>query len=292
MSLRDAQSPSFRCAGFITAIFLLSLAGCHRTNVKVLVDAMNQEGDSQRNDMKVSDSGGCNEGVCGPMQIVLASKQNYPYSVATDGINVYWTDLNGGTVNQIAVSASSGTSPTILASDQSELVGIATDGINVYWTDEGRGTVNQIAVSASSGTSPTILASDPNNPHGIATDGINVYWTDEGDGSHYSNGSVNQIAVSSPSCTPSTILALEQHDPLGIATDGKYVYWTNNGTCNYPDGGGGTGGSGCIGTVNQIAVSAPSGTLPTILASHQGSGPQEISTDGNTSIGLTRKMEQ
>ena len=210
---------------------------------------------------------GCNNGVCGPAPIILASGQNIPTAIATDGINVYWTDENGiGSVNQIAVSAPSGTLPTLLASTGG--FWIATDGKNVYWSD---GSLKQIPVGGGK-----IITLVSGGVGAIATDGKNVYWTNpiNDDFLNYTTGTINQIAVSAPSGTLPIVLASRQNFPDGIATDGINVYWINKGT--YMAGGGATPNTG---TVNQIAVNAPSGTLPTILASKQNS-PQAVATDG------------
>ena len=92
-------------------------------------------------------------------------------------------------------------------------------------------------------------------------------------GNNCQGGGCNQGA-----CGPAPIvLASGQsaNDPVAIATDGINVYWADQGSCNgEPDG-----GISCTGTVNQIAANAPSGTLPTILASNQYS-PLGIATDG------------
>ena len=92
-------------------------------------------------------------------------------------------------MNQIAVSAPSGTLPTILVSGQNNPYGISTDSKYVYWTNYYGRTVNQITVGG--GTSIT-LVSNQGEPIGIATDGINVYWT--------SGSSVNQIAAINGAC--------------------------------------------------------------------------------------------
>jgi hypothetical protein len=75
-------------------------------------------------------------------------------------------------------------------------------------------------------------------------------------------------------CQP-LILASHQTQPQGIATDGKNIYWTDQGVCGTTD----AGVQVCTGTVNQIAVGAPSGTLPTVLASDQVNA-FVIATDG------------
>ncbi len=72
---------------------------------------------------------------------MLAASQSNPFFIATDGINVYWTNVgngpptaNDGTVMKCAVGGCGG-APTTIASAQSGPSGIAVDGTSVYWAD-------------------------------------------------------------------------------------------------------------------------------------------------------------
>jgi hypothetical protein len=65
------------------------------------------------------------------------AQENLPFSLATDGASVYWTDEAGGTVSKVAVV---GGDVTVLATDQSGPGAIAVDGTSVYWSNGGAGT--------------------------------------------------------------------------------------------------------------------------------------------------------
>jgi hypothetical protein len=110
----------------------------------------------------------------------LAEAQGAPESFAVDSTNVYWTDLQTGTLMALAKS---GGTPVTLASGQVEPDYIAVDGTSVYWTAPGvmtnEGTVMKVSVG---GGEITTLASGQMVPRGIAVDDSSVYWTNEAAG--------------------------------------------------------------------------------------------------------------
>jgi hypothetical protein len=103
----------------------------------------------------------------------------YPYAVAVDSKNVYWTTgLNGGGVMQEPLV---GGSPIALASAQYYPNAIAVDAQNVYWTtgQGGAGTVMKVAIG---GGAPVALATGQAYPSGIALNSTSVFWVNFGDG--------------------------------------------------------------------------------------------------------------
>jgi hypothetical protein len=103
----------------------------------------------------------------------------YPYAVAADATNVYWTTgLNGGAVVQEPLGG--GTSIT-LASGQYYPNAVAVDAANVYWTtgQGGAGTVMKVPIG---GGAPVALATGQAYPSGIALNSTSVFWVDFGDG--------------------------------------------------------------------------------------------------------------
>lgn len=64
---------------------------------------------------------------------VLADHQVAPDDIATDGVNVYWTDTSDNMVRRCAIGGC-GDSPTLIASGQSQPKGIALDDKAVYFT--------------------------------------------------------------------------------------------------------------------------------------------------------------
>ncbi|MGH7328881.1 MAG: hypothetical protein ACREJX_11085, partial [Polyangiaceae bacterium] len=75
---------------------------------------------------------------------VLADNQLGPDDIATDGVNVYWTDGTAGTVLRCAVGGCDDT-PTTLAQNQDTPKGIAVDDTAVYWTTVDGDTIVRIA---------------------------------------------------------------------------------------------------------------------------------------------------
>jgi hypothetical protein len=75
--------------------------------------------------------------LAGGPAVTIASSQNYPYAIAIDNTNIYWTN-NGGTVMKAPLS---GGTPIVIASGQAYPFGIALDATSVYWTNNNDGTV-------------------------------------------------------------------------------------------------------------------------------------------------------
>ena len=89
----------------------------------------------------------CAKSGCGATPTVLASGLDAPTAIATDGINVYWTETGpdvvagapvtgAGLVRKCAVTGC-GNAPTNVATGLTLPGAIALDDANVYWTEAG-----------------------------------------------------------------------------------------------------------------------------------------------------------
>ena len=132
---------------------------------------------------------------------------NQPTGITTDGVNLYVTDYNNGTVrwidtnNNYAVYTLAGTSGASGSTDGIQGAAsfnrpgrITTDGVNLFLTDFGNRTIRKIDILTGIVTtlagSPGPLGTDVgtadgigtaarfNQPDGITTDGTNLYVTD------------------------------------------------------------------------------------------------------------------
>lgn len=144
-------------------------------------------------------------GVAGSNDGIGASARfNNPYSITTDGANLFVTDTNNHTIRKIVITT--GAVSTIAGSSESSgyaddlgkaarfkgPAGITTDGVNLYVTDFGNNCIRRIvvatgAVSTIAGTAGAAGAIDGTGPearfgwpNGITTDGTSLFVTDLG----------------------------------------------------------------------------------------------------------------
>lgn len=118
------------------------------------------------------DVGGCNGA---PTQL-WSGPANNPMSIVGDAINLYWTNVGGGSVMQCSKANCAATLIT-LATGRAVPNGIAVDSSNVYWRE---GNVYRCAIGGCN-DAPTLVATASFNQFSwdtaIALDDQRVYWT-------------------------------------------------------------------------------------------------------------------
>jgi len=203
--------------------------------------------------------GSCNLGVC--QDVTLASSQVKPYSIATDGTNVYWTNYSGSVVR---VPVGGGATTSIATTGQVGSEYIAVDSTNVYWVDDSSGGVINTCLKTASGCTPTVIASGQTwNIGGIAIDSSYVYWTLPGDGNGFP--AISRCLKSATNCTPTVLItATGPGDANAIATDGTNLYWTDASS-----------------NVVTCTISSCSGTKTTLISGYPGS---LLALDSGTNI--------
>lgn len=182
-----------------------------------------------------------------------------PHGVATDGTNLYVTDVNNRTIRQIVIATGvvttlAGTAGVVgtadgtgAAAEFKGLEDIATDGTNLYVVDTFGRTIRQIVIATGVVTTlagtvnvqgsadGTGIAASFNFPYGIATDGTNLYIADEG------NNTIRKIVIATAVVTTlagtagvtgsadGTGAAASFNFPNGVTTDGTNLYLTDTG---------------------------------------------------------------
>ena len=146
----------------------------------------------------------------------LATKQNQPTSIITNGKDLFWAAT--GSIAQCATGGCND-APTFLATGQTQPIrDIAFDDERVYWVDQGGGPGAVMSCDiAGCGQSPTVVATQDGFPAGVAVDQSNVYWT-----AIY----VGQVwSCPKSDCSQPTLVANNEWSPQRIRSDGQNVYW-------------------------------------------------------------------
>jgi hypothetical protein len=184
---------------------------------------------------------------------VLAMGQDSPSDIATDGVNVYWTNTSLSLIDGSVMSiATDGGGLTVLAMG-GEPASLATDGVDVFFDAIFVGPGDPISKVSVLGGPVTTVVTPPSDGIGgaLATDGTNVYWGD------FESQTVSSVSVDGGN--PST-LASGQQGPAAITTDGANVYWVDY-------------------SAGTVMKEARGGTSATTIAANQ-FFPNAIATDG------------
>jgi hypothetical protein len=181
----------------------------------------------------------------------------YPYSITTDGTDLYVADTNNNTIRKITAStgavttfagvagASGFTDGTGTAARFNHPEGITSDGTCLYVADTGNNTIRQIVISTQvvttlAGVAGAVGTSDGtgtaarfNYPVGINAHGGYLYVADTDNHTIrkvvISSGVVSTLAGSAGTAgfADGTGTGAQFNYPYGIASDGTYVYVTD-----------------------------------------------------------------
>jgi uncharacterized protein DUF5050 len=157
----------------------------------------------------------------GPIATLASSVS--PTTIVVDGANVYWTDFNDGKVLRAPLSGSGIVTPIDTGASAQYANGIAVTDTSVYWTDfDDDTTMCTVEKAALDGGAATAIATGQNSAEYVLVYGDRVYWTNDGYGP--GTGSVMSSLLDGTDPVP---IATNQDAPYGIAVDGTSIYWTN-----------------------------------------------------------------
>jgi len=138
-------------------------------------------------------------------EVALAFGRANPTAVASDGVNVFWTEA-AGSIFKLPVT---GGAITTLATGIAGLRGIASDGVKVCWTQS---TSAIACMPVGGGATTTIVSGRAGVTGRIAIDGTSVYWQ-EG----------NNI-LKAPKAGGAVAVLITRAAVTGLASDGTNVY--------------------------------------------------------------------
>jgi sugar lactone lactonase YvrE len=184
---------------------------------------------------------------------------NSPFSITTDGTNIYIADYGNHTIRKIVIATGevttfAGTAGAYGSVDGTGTdalfyypAGITTDGTNLYVADTGNSTVRRVVIATGevmtfAGKAETYGSANGtgtnarfNGPFGITTDGTNLYVADTG------NSTVRRVVIATGKVT--TLAGKAEYSgsvdgtgtgsrfnyPLGITMDGSILYVADTG---------------------------------------------------------------
>ncbi|HEX2570449.1 MAG TPA: hypothetical protein VH877_12900 [Polyangia bacterium] len=162
-------------------------------------------------------------GSASPTPVPLATGQARPISVTTDGVYVYWANLDGGTLRRVRIRRTPLDNVETLADGMNRPWGLALYGGYLYWTNSAnedpawRGAIYRVPVA---GGTPEKLSS-AHQPYGIAVDASGIYWAD------YAEGTINRIGLDGQPGPTGPVLWPNQAGPISLLRDGSTLYWAN-----------------------------------------------------------------
>lgn len=160
---------------------------------------------------------------------IVAANQRYPFGIAQDANNIYWSDRegsfmgplpDGGIPGRIWMAPKDGSSsPVLLATDQANPFHVAVDATSLYWVDNGSGSVMRLRFGE---TTPTEVL-HVSAPYGVAVDNANVYVTSLGE--YQGDGKLLSVPKGGGAAF---VMASGLPGPTRLAVDDTAVYWANH----------------------------------------------------------------
>lgn len=162
-------------------------------------------------------------GSANPAPEPLATGQARPISLVTDGVYVYWANLDGGTIRRIRIRRSAIDGVETLAAGMNRPWGLALYGGNLYWTNcanedpQLQGGVYRVPAAGG----PVAQLYSGHQPYGIVVDASGVYWADRYD------GTINRIGLDGQPGPFGPVLWHDEAGPISLIRDGSMFYWAN-----------------------------------------------------------------
>jgi hypothetical protein len=164
----------------------------------------------------------CALGQCAPTTLGAATSD--VAGLATDGAEVFWTELGDYSLANGSVNASprGGGAKRVVVGARESPGQLRLDGTSAYWIEivgagivsapKAGGNVTVVVSAATVGTNPTTLA----------VDATSLYWNNEAVGATL--GSVHRATINAK--TPTTLLGSIVDGPYGFALDGSTLYFS------------------------------------------------------------------
>lgn len=222
---------------FIIAIFLAACSSLEFTSEttdsgvpiqdSAVLDVSNTNQDSAADVMNVGmdssaeESGTDGSGVCPVCPQALATEQSYPFGIAINSGNVFWT--NSSSSGSVMSVPKSGGTATVIAAFQNLPKKLVVNLGFVYWTNFGDGTVMRAPDDGSG--APEVLASGLQGPYAIAATSTSVFVTE------LIGLKISQLSLLDKSVTT---IANTSYGGAAIAVSYQYLYWDDAGIYRTP----------------------------------------------------------
>jgi hypothetical protein len=167
-----------------------------------------------------------------PMEgVLLTDTTLFPYGIAVDDTNVYFTSSANGTLERFAKSAAAPVAPVVVAMNLLNAGRVALDATFAYVVV--RGTADSfldgsIVRIAKDGSTTQTLASALHGADGIALDGDEIYIACNGSvvgGSYQGDGSI--VRVKADGSSPQEVLLTNEAFSSTVVLDATNVYFTD-----------------------------------------------------------------